>query len=275
MPSSSLLSPTAASPYLKADPPSSTTSPRPQIANNAAIAAAKRSASPADKKQQAAPKKVRRASTNAGQKIAGASRAYEGEFNDYIQPPPPPSANPMRASTGASAAQPKKKGKTASMSGSLPPSGSPGIGPGGMMAGMPMGGPLSGQMGGSMHMQQLQQQQMQLLQQMQAMQNGGGAMGMGMNGPPSGGDVNALQLKFCKEVLKELFKKQHESFAYPFYDPVGEWCLQPSYCIRLVTAAADRWLNASSLACAPSQTMSLSVFRTIRKSSVARWTSGR
>lgn len=34
--------------------------------------------------------------------------------------------------------------------------------------------------------------------------------------------LKSEQLKFCKEVLKEVFKKQHQSFAYPFYDPVGE-----------------------------------------------------
>lgn len=29
------------------------------------------------------------------------------------------------------------------------------------------------------------------------------------------------QLRFCKEVIKELFKKVHESYAYPFYEPVS------------------------------------------------------
>ncbi|GAA6038367.1 hypothetical protein JCM8097_007613 [Rhodosporidiobolus ruineniae] len=28
------------------------------------------------------------------------------------------------------------------------------------------------------------------------------------------------QLRFCKEVMKELFKKTHEAYAYPFYQPV-------------------------------------------------------
>ena len=30
------------------------------------------------------------------------------------------------------------------------------------------------------------------------------------------------QLRFCKEVIKELFKKVHESYAFPFYEPVSE-----------------------------------------------------
>jgi hypothetical protein len=30
------------------------------------------------------------------------------------------------------------------------------------------------------------------------------------------------QLRFCKETIKELFKKTHESYAYPFYQPVGK-----------------------------------------------------
>lgn len=30
------------------------------------------------------------------------------------------------------------------------------------------------------------------------------------------------QLRFCKEVIKEMFKKVHEAYAYPFYQPVGE-----------------------------------------------------
>lgn len=31
------------------------------------------------------------------------------------------------------------------------------------------------------------------------------------------------QLRFCKEVIKELFKKVHESYAFPFYEPVSEY----------------------------------------------------
>ena len=33
------------------------------------------------------------------------------------------------------------------------------------------------------------------------------------------------QLKFCKDVVKELFKKVHESYAFAFYNPVGAFCL--------------------------------------------------
>ena len=29
------------------------------------------------------------------------------------------------------------------------------------------------------------------------------------------------QLRFCKEVIKEMHKKVHEAYAYPFYHPVG------------------------------------------------------
>ncbi|EEB07604.1 bromodomain protein [Schizosaccharomyces japonicus yFS275] len=31
---------------------------------------------------------------------------------------------------------------------------------------------------------------------------------------------DATEMKFCQAVLKELFKKQHETYAYPFYQPV-------------------------------------------------------
>jgi len=34
--------------------------------------------------------------------------------------------------------------------------------------------------------------------------------------------LNQEQLNFCKEVMNELWKKQYSSFAYPFYEPVGE-----------------------------------------------------
>jgi bromodomain-containing factor 1 len=30
------------------------------------------------------------------------------------------------------------------------------------------------------------------------------------------------QLRFCKEVIKEMFKKVHEAYAFPFYEPVSE-----------------------------------------------------
>ena len=29
------------------------------------------------------------------------------------------------------------------------------------------------------------------------------------------------QLRYCKEVIKELFKKIHEPYCYPFYEPVS------------------------------------------------------
>lgn len=41
------------------------------------------------------------------------------------------------------------------------------------------------------------------------------------------------QLRFCKEVIKELFKKIHEPYAFPFYEPVSEstcLCLGLSLC---------------------------------------------
>ena len=53
-------------------------------------------------------------------------------------------------------------------------------------------------------------------------------MGMpmgGYGGQMQNGNLNNEQLKFCKEVIKELFKKQHSPFAYPFYEPVGQ-CFQ-------------------------------------------------
>lgn len=34
--------------------------------------------------------------------------------------------------------------------------------------------------------------------------------------------LNQEQLKFCKEVMTELWKKQYSAFVYPFYEPVGE-----------------------------------------------------
>lgn len=36
------------------------------------------------------------------------------------------------------------------------------------------------------------------------------------------------QLRFCKETIKELFKKTHESYAYPFYQPV-DLAAYPTY----------------------------------------------
>lgn len=43
----------------------------------------------------------------------------------------------------------------------------------------------------------------------------------GYGGAMGNGNLNNEQLKFCKEVIKELMKKQHSPFAYPFYEPVG------------------------------------------------------
>ncbi|CEQ42856.1 SPOSA6832_04708, partial [Sporobolomyces salmonicolor] len=37
------------------------------------------------------------------------------------------------------------------------------------------------------------------------------------------------QLRFCKEVVKELFKKVHEPYAYPFYQPVADVAAYPTY----------------------------------------------
>lgn len=56
--------------------------------------------------------------------------------------------------------------------------------------------------------QQMQQRQPYAQQQM-----------MGPS-PAAVAALKAEQLKFCKEVMKEMYKKQHNSFAYPFYDPV-------------------------------------------------------
>jgi len=61
-------------------------------------------------------------------------------------------------------------------------------------------------------------------QQLQQHQMG---MPMGGYGGPAmqNGNLNNEQLKFCKEVIKELFKKQHSAFAYPFYEPVDYMAL--------------------------------------------------
>lgn len=36
-------------------------------------------------------------------------------------------------------------------------------------------------------------------------------------------DGTQEQLKFCSKVLSDMFKKQYYEFAFPFYDPVGEY----------------------------------------------------
>lgn len=50
--------------------------------------------------------------------------------------------------------------------------------------------------------------------------SGGGGSG-GAKKAKSAHKIAQEQLRFCKEVIKELFKKVHESYAYPFYQPVG------------------------------------------------------
>lgn len=64
----------------------------------------------------------------------------------------------------------------------------------------------------------------------------GGGGGSGAGGGGGGGGKKAKsahkiaqeQLRFCKEVVKELFKKVHESYAYPFYQPV-DLAAYPTY----------------------------------------------
>jgi bromodomain-containing factor 1 len=48
-----------------------------------------------------------------------------------------------------------------------------------------------------------------------------GAAGGAPRKPKSAQKIAQEQLRFCKEVVKELFKKTHESYAFPFYQPVG------------------------------------------------------
>ncbi|GAA5897177.1 bromodomain-containing protein [Sporobolomyces salmoneus] len=59
-----------------------------------------------------------------------------------------------------------------------------------------------------------------------------GMMMQGMPGaqkPRNGRKSQAQeQLRFCKETIKELFKKSHESYAYPFYHPV-DLAAYPTY----------------------------------------------
>ncbi|GAA5859118.1 hypothetical protein JCM8547_004009 [Rhodosporidiobolus lusitaniae] len=55
----------------------------------------------------------------------------------------------------------------------------------------------------------------------------GGAMGMPKQ-RKVGQKMAQEQLRFCKEVIKELFKKVHESYAYPFYQPV-DLAAYPTY----------------------------------------------
>ena len=150
-----------------------------------------------EKKQ--APKKARRSSTaTAGPRLSDSSRQrqqpalhYEADYDDY---PPLSTGGSMRSGGGGggggSGSIPNKK-KQPSKSG--------------------------GSMSGSGGMQQLQQQQMQMLQHMQQQQIH----------QQRNGDIQQMQLRFCKEVIKELFKKEHQAFTYPFYDPVGK---PPKFC---------------------------------------------
>ena len=36
------------------------------------------------------------------------------------------------------------------------------------------------------------------------------------------------QLRYCREVIKEMFKKVHEAYAFVFYEPVSESCFSSS-----------------------------------------------
>lgn len=68
--------------------------------------------------------------------------------------------------------------------------------------------------------------------------------GYGGGGGMMNGNLNNEQLKFCKEIIKELFKKQHSAFAYPFYEPVGTYSQsslsRASYLAELL--ADSHWL---------------------------------
>lgn len=125
--------------------------------------------------------------------------------------------------------------------GGIPMSGVPMQGMQGMQGMMP--GPMPGQDGkpppkkGKKAQQAAMQQQQQQAQGMFGMQGGmGGMMGMQQQGPTPQQQaqqhqqmvqqlLNQEQVKFCLDVIRELFKKQHSAFAYPFYEPVGE-CLR-------------------------------------------------
>ena len=45
-------------------------------------------------------------------------------------------------------------------------------------------------------------------------------------------------MRYCKETIKELFKKTHEAYAYPFYQPVGTFRL--FFAIVLPWSKTDR-----------------------------------
>lgn len=52
-------------------------------------------------------------------------------------------------------------------------------------------------------------------------QQGGEGSGKSRHGRVSGKAAQE-QLRFCKEVVREMFKKVHEPYAYVFYEPVSE-----------------------------------------------------
>ncbi|BFZ58266.1 transcription initiation at TATA-containing promoter protein [Savitreella phatthalungensis] len=56
---------------------------------------------------------------------------------------------------------------------------------------------------------------------------------------PARSKKNAMQLKFCESVIRELFKKQHESFAFPFYQPVDHVALGIPEYPKIVTEPMD------------------------------------
>ncbi|GAA5881015.1 hypothetical protein JCM3774_003069 [Rhodotorula dairenensis] len=56
----------------------------------------------------------------------------------------------------------------------------------------------------------------------------GGTGGGGAKKAKSAHKIAQEQLRFCKEVVKEMFKKVHEAYAYPFYQPV-DLAAYPTY----------------------------------------------
>lgn len=64
------------------------------------------------------------------------------------------------------------------------------------------------------------------------MHGGGGGMAPPKPRKNNGVKMAQEQLRFCKEVVKELFKKVHEAYAYPFYQPVGAFSLFPLFSVE-------------------------------------------
>lgn len=58
------------------------------------------------------------------------------------------------------------------------------------------------------------------------------------------GKMAQEQLRFCREVIKELFKKVHESYAYVFYEPVSEYHFHS-------LAAISKWRGRRELTVVP------------------------